>query len=121
MTFKLNQQVMTSNGPAMFIGYIDHGVNVQVSRMVPASSMTKSDCIKRKPNVVDMSQIDFLNWQKSAKFCINETYALSEISQANKSSKAKSDDYAQHPESETSTVAAGMPVTVRDIPSDSPE
>lgn len=80
--FRLNDRVTTPNGPAYFIGILNGGERVQVSRMVPAVEFSREQCERIKPAIQEMSHLDFLAWQKAAKICVNEIYPLTEIGSA---------------------------------------
>jgi hypothetical protein len=81
--FSFNQSVMTPNGRATFIGYLGDGHECQVSRWVPATELSKDECVARKPSLAELQQIEFINWQRTAKFCINEVYATGVIADLN--------------------------------------
>jgi hypothetical protein len=75
---RLNDPVRTPHGPATFIGF--HGGNrVQVSRWVKASELSREECEARKVAVAEMSNDEFREWQKSAKFCVNLIVPLAEL------------------------------------------
>lgn len=75
---KLNQPIQTPYGPAFFIGMVDD-THMQVSRIVPASELSKDDCIRLRPVIARWTQIDFINWQRTARFCRNEIYAVDQV------------------------------------------
>jgi hypothetical protein len=76
---RLNQTVQTPKGEAGFIAFIDDGSRVQVSRKVPALEFTRDECTCRKISLAELSQIEFINWQRSATFTINEIYPIDQV------------------------------------------
>lgn len=76
MTFL--QKVTTPLGPGLFIAHLDGG-RTQVALHVPASSMSRDDCLRRAPIQSELSQIEFMNWQKTASFQINKTFPSEQV------------------------------------------
>jgi hypothetical protein len=79
MKLSLNQRIQTPKGPASFVGVLFEQGKIIVSRMVPATELSKEECIARKPIISEWQHIEFINWQRTAKFCINETYAVEDV------------------------------------------
>lgn len=77
--FRHMQLVKTPKGKAVFIGYLVNGHEAQVSRIVPAMELNREDCIQRNATLKEYTADEFNQWRKSADFCINETYPVSQL------------------------------------------
>lgn len=80
MTFL--QRVKTPMGKGSYIGTLANST-VIVALMVPAISLSRDECLHRSPRLAELPQIDFLNWQKTAAYCINKIFQPEEVEVVN--------------------------------------
>lgn len=78
-TLAFNQPCQTPNGPATFIGIVDDGSHVQVSRRARMDELTREQLERAKPVIREWSEAEIKDWLKRATYCKNEIYTREEV------------------------------------------